>query len=239
MRSAYPDCVCGRYVLETPPEELARFFSATIDFAPREFRPSWNIPPTTEVVAVTAEPSGSRHLRHFRWGLVPPWAKDLSFGARAINARAETVATRPAFRAAFRTRRCIVPADGYYEWRKVPGGRKQPHFVARADGEPIAFAGLFERFTIPHSEPARVVETCTIVTTAANADVAAIHDRMPVTLEPGDAFGRWLDPGFSDRAALERMCRPSPPHTFVTRRVGFSVNSVRNDGPDLVDEATD
>ena len=138
--------MCGRYVLATPVGELAAYFSAQMSPTLSEsVRPSWNIPPTTNIVIVTADRSGSRDLGLFRWGLVPSWAKDLSFGAKTINARAETVATKPSFRSAFRSQRCIIPADGYFEWKTTAGEVKQPYYFTRRDGSPLAFAGLWER----------------------------------------------------------------------------------------------
>lgn len=231
--------MCGRYVLATPAGELAAFFSA--DIAPgllESFRPSWNIPPATKVAAVTAERSGSRHLGELRWGLVPRWAKDLAFGAKTINARVETVAEKPSFRSSFRSQRCIIPADGYFEWKTTAGEVKQPYYFRRSDGEPLAFAGLWERFDLPSTDgqESLPVYTCAIITTPASADVVEIHNRMPAILEPGDAWGRWLDGAFTDRDELLAMCQPARVGTLVNRRVATRVNSVRNNGPDLIEE---
>ena len=229
-------------MLATPVADLAEYFSAHIDPSLTEdLAPSWNIPPTTGIVAVTADSSGSRRMSLFRWGLVPSWAKDLSFGANTINARAETVATKPTFRSAFRGRRCIIPADGYYEWKTTAGEVKQPYYFSRSDGHPLAFAGLWDRYELLHAEgdhPTSIL-SCAIITAEAGSDVEEIHNRMPVILEPGPTWGQWLDPGFTDQETLLASCRPSPAGTLVTRRVATTVNSVRNNGPQLVEELLD
>ncbi len=234
--------MCGRYVLATPVEELAAYFSAQVPPSMADgFHPSWNIPPTSNIVAVTADPDGQRSLNRFRWGLVPSWAKDLSFGAKTINARAETVATKPSFRSAFRSQRCIIPADGYYEWKTTAGEVKQPYYFTRRDGSPLAFAGLWERYQFHHEADGqpRSLVTCAIITTAASSDVEAIHNRMPAILTGGDLWGRWLDGALGDREELLAMCRPAPPGTLVTKRVASLVNSVRNNGPELIEELKD
>jgi len=229
--------VCGRYVLVTPVDELASYFSAT--FAPEltiEQRASWNVAPTSLVVAVTQHESG-RLLSDYRWGLVPWWAKDLSIGNRAFNARAETLATKPAFRSAFAARRALIPADGFYEWSKAPGEHRQPYYFTRTDSAPCAFAGLWESWRDParSGEPGSRVRSCTIVTTAAGPDMGQIHDRQPVVLE-ASAWGRWLDPDIGDGEELEAMLVASPAGTLRRRRVGRDVGRVDNDGPGLIDE---
>ena len=161
-----------------------------------------------------------------RWGLVPSWAKDVGIGSRMINARAEGIAAKPAFRAAFRQRRCLVPADGFYEWQKVAGG-KQPMLIRLRSGDPFAFAGLWERWRGPDGE----VETGTIITTAPNAVTAPIHDRMPVILDPAD-YDRWLDPSQPDAAALLRPC---PDDWLTAIPVSTRVNSPKNDAADLIE----
>lgn len=231
--------MCGRYVLATPLADLAEYFSArfSTELSGR-VRPSWNIPPTSNILAITADDTGSRSMELFRWGLVPPWAKDLSFGAKTINARVETVATKPSFRAAFRSQRCIVPADGYFEWKTTAGEVKQPYYFTRSDGAPLAFAGLWECYELrsDSEETSRAVFSCAILTTEASADVVQIHNRMPVILEPGDQWGRWLDSAYHDREALQSMCGVPREGLLTKRRVGSQVNSVRNNGPDLVEE---
>ena len=180
--------MCGRFLLHAPVEVLQRAFG----FAERpNLQPRYNIAPTQTVAIVRRkDDGGGRELALVRWGLIPSWAKDASIGGRLINARAETVAEKPAFRGAFRRRRALVPADGFYEWRKREGDRpKQPLLIRRRDGQPFALAGLWEHWRGPEGE----VQTCTIVTTAANVVLAPIHDRMPVILDPA-SYDRWLDP---------------------------------------------
>jgi putative SOS response-associated peptidase YedK len=230
--------MCGRFVLASSTLDIIKYLSAHIEpeFV-TELKPSWNVPPTTNILAVTADSSGRRTLKRLRWGLVPPWAKDLSFGANTINARAETVSTKPSFRSAFRSQRCIIPADGYYEWKTTPGEVKQPYYFTRADGTPLAFAGVWERWQMEGTSQGSRLEilTCAIITTAANSDVAEIHHRMPVILEKGDGWGRWLDGSMCDEEELLGLCRPSPPTTLTRWRVASTVNNVRNDGPELIE----
>jgi putative SOS response-associated peptidase YedK len=209
--------MCGRFFLQRDPAGLARYFG-TSNAVPN-LRPSWNIAPTQDSVAVRRHPeSGARHLDLLRWGLVPRWAKDASGGARLMNARGESVAEKPAFRDAFRKRRCLVPMDGFYEWRQE-GARKQPYAVAMADASPMAAAGLWEGWQQPDGTWLR---TFTIITTDANAKQALLHDRMPVLLAP-DAFDAWLDPA-SETEALQALLRPCPPEWLacwpVPARVG-------------------
>jgi putative SOS response-associated peptidase YedK len=231
--------MCGRFVLSSSIPEIARYFAATFDEALAEkFRPSWNVPPTRRIPAVTADEHGQRHLELYRWGLVPAWAKGLSFGANTINARAESVATKPSFRSAFRSQRCLIPADGYFEWKTTPGELKQPYLFTRADAEPLAFAGLWESWHSPSDTPGAesTVITCSIVTTEASPDVEAIHTRMPAILDRGGAWERWLDPNLHDRDELEGLLVPAPAGTLIKRRVSSAVGSVKNDGPHLIDE---
>ena len=209
--------MCGRFTLQTPVKELATFFglAETPDLAAR-----YNIAPTQPVATVVVL-TGNRRLRLMRWGLVPPWAKDLSIGSRMINARAETVAEKPAFRSAFKHRRCLVMADGFFEWQ-TKGKAKQPYHVARKDGSPFAFAGLWERW-----EPAdggEPVESCTIITTEANALVRRFHDRMPVILDPED-FDLWLDPAVTEPERLPPLLRPYPAEKMEAYPVSSIVNS--------------
>ncbi len=232
--------MCGRFVLAGPPASYASYFSARI--APeveRSFRPSWNIPPTQMVLGVTADTEGQRELGRYRFGLVPSWAKDLSIGARTFNARAESVATKPAFRAAFKTRRILIPADAFYEWSHRPEELRQPYAFRRADEAPLAFAGLWELWrdrTRPEDEQIWV-RSCTIITTAAGPDLQGLHDRQPVILEP-DTFERWLDPTFQDRNELEALLRAGPPGTLACWRVGRSVGRVERNGPELLEPLT-
>ncbi len=227
--------MCGRYVLISSPEELARAFSAISPGALAELVvPSYNVAPSRRVLCLVAR-EGHRELRAFRWGLIPSWAKDPAIGNRLINARAETVATKPAFRAAFRSRRLAVLADGFYEWRRDVPGPPQPYYIVRADGAPLAFAGLYEQWEDkrPGAPEPGVVATCTIVTTDASEDVASIHDRMPAVLEL-DALELWLEGAGAGWEELEGVLRPAPAGTLRSEPVGRRVGDVRNDGPELI-----
>lgn len=226
--------MCGRFVSATPPDQVAAYFGAE---APEALLPpSWNVAPTKDVYAVLDDGT-TRRLDAFHWGLVPRWAKDLKVGSRMINARAETLATKGAYKHAFQRRRCLIPADGFYEWQKRPGQKtKQPYFVHRPDGEPYALAGLWETWKGPDGKGDEVLRSCTIVTTDANAEMARIHDRMPVILPP-DAWDTWLDPEQQDLELLGRLLVPAPPQLITLRPVSTQVNNVRNDGPELMDPA--
>lgn len=210
--------------LATPVAELKRIFEFS---ETPNLRPRWNVAPTQDVAAVRLGEDGARHLDLLRWGLVPHWADDPAIGNRMINARGESVADKPAFRGAFRQRRCLVPADGFYEW-KAAGKRKQPYLIRRRDGRPLAFAGLWERWPGPKGAPLpQPLETVTIVTTAAGGMIADLHERMPVMLEP-EHWGLWLDP----RAPLpmvEDLLRPAPDPALEAVPVSTRVNDVRND----------
>jgi putative SOS response-associated peptidase YedK len=186
----------------------------------------YNVAPT-QPVGVVRQRDHERSFRLVRWGLVPFWADDPKIGSRLINARADTIATKPAFRAAFKERRCLVVADGFYEWQTVDG-KKQPFLIHRADDHPFGFAGLWERWRSPEGAP---LETCTIVTTDANDLMRPIHDRMPVILKPGD-FERWLDPEADPGEALQALLRPYADGDLVATPVGTRVNNARNDGPE-------
>lgn len=224
--------MCGRYVSSTPPDELARYFGAALG-AERLVGPDHNVAPTRKVLTVL-EDGGARTLDLARWGLVPAWAKDLSIGNRMINARAETVATKNAFKKAFRRHRCIIPADGFYEWTTEPGQKqKQPWFIHRPDGEPFAFAGLWETWRGPDrdQEPLR---SCTILTGAANETMSEIHDRMPIILPPS-AWDTWLDPAVDDTEELGRFLVPAPPELIRFHPVTTEVNNARNQGEHLVE----
>ena len=179
--------MCGRFTLSTPIKELARFFH--LPELPH-LNARYNIAPSQPVATVLVLTAG-REFRLMRWGLVPPWAKDLGIGSRMINARAETVPEKPAFRSALRERRCLILADGFYEWERK-GTVKQPHYIHKTDKSPFGFAGLWERWQPP--EGGEPVESCTIITTEANALVRTFHERMPVILAP-ENFDPWLDPG--------------------------------------------
>ena len=210
--------MCGRYSLTTPVEGIRRLFG----FAELPNLPArYNIAPTQPAPVVRRGGDGRRELALLRWGLVPSWAKDPSIGNRLINARAETVADKPAFRSAFKNRRCLVVADGFYEWRKVGDG-KQPYRITLPDGGPFAFAGLWERWA-PAGE---AIESFTIVTTDANPRLRPIHDRMPVILDPAD-HETWLEGG----AAALALLRPFPGDALAVHAVDRRVNNPRHDDP--------
>jgi putative SOS response-associated peptidase YedK len=228
--------MCGRFVSTSPPDELAAYFGATAS-PEASLEPNYNVAPTQDVLAVV-EDEGERHLDAFFWGLVPSWAKDVKIGSRMINARAETLAEKSAFKKSFETRRCLVPADGFYEWKKLGGGskpKKQPMFITAADGQPLAFAGLWSVWRGPakDQEPLR---SLTIVTTAANRVMASIHDRMPVIL-PEERWPTWLDRDNDDLDALGRLLVPAADDLLTLTPVSTLVNNVRNNGPELLEPA--
>ncbi|PPR25307.1 MAG: putative SOS response-associated peptidase YedK [Alphaproteobacteria bacterium MarineAlpha10_Bin3] len=219
--------MCGRYSLTTPLESVERLFA--FDARPN-LAARYNIAPTQPVPVLRNGVSGRRELVLVRWGLVPSWAKAVSAGRPLINARAETVAEKPAFRNAFKRRRCLIPADGFYEWHAVPDGSKQPYRIAMADNALFAFAGIWEHWqTTEGSE----LETCAIVTTDANNQIRDIHHRMPVILAPGD-FDAWLS---GEPGAAATLMRPYG-GSLIAYPVGRAVNDIRNDGPSLWDKTT-
>lgn len=228
--------MCGRFTLRTPIKSVADLF----DLSEAEFqraggqRARFNIAPTQEIAAVRA--SGERPGREpasLHWGLIPPWAVDPSVGNRMINARAETVATKPAFRDAFRSRRCLLPADGFYEWKRQGSSRsKQPYYIRLKEDRPFAFAGLWQRWHRAET----VIESCTIITTGANELVAALHDRMPVILDR-QQFALWLDPEIDDPHTIEPLLVPYPADSMIAYPVRTVVNSPRFDGPECIEAA--
>lgn len=222
--------MCGRYSLTTAPEAMRRLFE--FENLPN-LAPRYNIAPTQLAPVVRRrDGGGARELVLLRWGLIPSWAKDASGGAKMINARSETAAEKPAFRAAFRARRCLVPADGFYEWR-TEDGRKQPFRIGFRGGGAFAFAGLWETWAVRDGpEAGTTVESYTILTTAANDKLRPIHDRMPVILPPAD-WDAWLDPATAVPAA-QALLRPHPPEPMAFYRVSIRVNSVRNDDADCI-----
>jgi putative SOS response-associated peptidase YedK len=227
--------VCGRYTLTSSGEELARHFEAQPVL---DLRPRFNVAPTQPVPVVRiaqaddegAEP-GQRWVAMHRWGLIPHWAKDASVGNRMINARCESAADKPAFREAIRMRRCLVPMTGFFEWRRR-GGRKQPSWFHPAEGDGVLWgaAGLWERWW---NDENQLVHSCAILTTDANGVVSELHDRMPVLLSP-EHYGRWLDPGQEDPAALRELLLPWPDARTAVRPVSDRVNDARAEGPELL-----
>lgn len=225
--------MCGRFLLFTPSAEICRIAGVG---TPLNLQPRFNIAPTQDAPVVRlAEDGDSRVMAMLRWGLVPGWAKDLSIGAKMINARAETVAEKPSFRGAFAKRRCLVPADGFYEWQataKAKGQPKQPFLIVRADRKPFFMAGLWELWKGPDGP----VESFTILTTDAHPSIAPIHHRMPVML-PADAYQIWLDTG-SAPADLTALLRPFDAAPLAAVPISTRVNKVQNDDATLI-EAVD
>ncbi len=219
--------MCGRFGVEQEYVQLALRYQAVIKAI--DPGPRYNIAPT-DPVAVIVQHEGERYLAHHRWGLVPFWARDLSVGVRMINARAETVTRLPAFRESLGRRRCIIPATRFYEWQKVEK-TKVPYTILRNDGFPMSFAGLWASWRDPQTNE-RVL-SCSIVTTAANTVVGALHDRMPAILEE-PVLPRWLDPDLRDPGELMGLLRPCADDVLYTYQVSRLVNDVRNDGPALV-----
>jgi len=217
--------MCGRFSLGSPESELYEEFGL---LPPDDYRPRYNIAPSQDVLAVAGTGDAAR-LGRLRWGLVPAWAKDPSIGNRMINARAETLAEKPSFRDAFRRRRCLVLADGWYEWRRE-GSRKTPMRITLRSGRPFAFAGIWERWSPADAEP---LLTCAIVTRAAVPAVAPVHDRMPLVLGPEERR-HWLDPE-ADSAALQQLLRDEPAADLVAYEVSTRVNSPRNDDPECIE----
>jgi putative SOS response-associated peptidase YedK len=220
--------MCGRYTLASPTERLAEEFG--FDGTSVELAPNYNVAPTQGVAAVLEE-GGQRRLEVLRWGLIPPWADDPGIGSRMINARSETAPGKPSFRRAFRERRCLIPADGFYEWQRT-NGAKQPYYIHMEDGRPFAFAGLWESWSKGGEGEVR---TCTILTTGANALVGEVHDRMPVILAH-DAYDVWLDPA-SERDELTGLLAPYPGDEMEAYPVSRFVNSPSNNDPRCIEPA--
>ena len=220
--------MCGRFTQKLTWRELHELYRLLLDAPPDNMRPRWNGAPTQDFAVCRLGRDGARRIARLRWGLVPFWAKDLKIGARLINARAETAHGKPAFRSAFKSRRCLVPADGWFEWQRTGDG-KAPHFLALADGQPLSFAGLWERWT-KDEEP---VESFTILTTEAVPALAAIHPRQPAIIDP-QRFDDWLNPDTPTDALLDLAQSPHP-GPYAVRPVSDKVNNARNDSPDVLE----
>jgi putative SOS response-associated peptidase YedK len=268
--------MCGRYASARKRIELLEEFRIERDRVAEPLKADYNVAPTKPVyavltrdghrkedasqaqgaadsasAAVALQPGVARELRVVRWGLVPFWAKDPKIGSRMINARSETVDSKPAFRHAFKRRRCLLPADGYYEWqrpdgtgdssdepgRAKAGGAKQPYFITREDGQPLAFAGLYELWrdsALPDDHERAWLWTTTIITTSAPDELGRIHDRMPMVITP-DRWSDWLDPACDDPADLMALLAPAAASGLISYPVSTAVNSVRNNGPQLIE----
>lgn len=254
--------MCGRYAAAKDPDALVEEFEVDEVVVDRPLSPDYNVAPTKQVYTVLQRrPHGDaaaalsdsdadapvpRQLRVARWGLVPSWAKDRSIGSRMINARVETLAEKPAYRRAYAKRRCLLPADGYFEWytptapdapmTKAGKPRKQPFYIHPADGSSLAMAGLYEWWRDPDldaDDPKAWLLTTTVITTTATDELGHIHDRMPL-LVPASAWSAWLDPDLAGSAALADLLVPASPDALVTDPVSLAVNDVKNNGPDLI-----
>ena len=221
--------MCGRFTLIAPKAMLEALFGLELA---GELSPRYNIAPSQPVAAVRAGEGGARELTLLQWGLIPSWAKDPAIGSRMINARAETAAEKPSFRAAMKRRRCLIPASGFYEWARV-GAAKQPFFIRMKEGRPFALAGLWEQWC---GEDGSEFETCAILTTSPNEMAAKIHPRMPVIIAPGD-YGRWMDPANEKPGTLEPLLRPYPAGEMEAHTVSRHVNNPRNDEPACIEPA--
>ncbi len=241
--------MCGRYASARSRIELLEEFAVQRDRTDEPLRPDYNVAPTKPVYAVLTrqprdEPAkpAARELRVVRWGLVPSWAKDVSIGSRMINARAETVSEKPAFRNAFARRRCLLPADGYYEWQAPPAGTKgpkQPYFICRPDHGVLAFAGVYELWrdrALPSEDPAAWLWTAAIITTTAPDELGEIHDRMPMVIDRA-SWTDWLDPANTDAGDIRALLAPAVADGLISYPVSLAVNSVRNNGPELIERA--
>ncbi|MGB3737072.1 MAG: SOS response-associated peptidase [Ilumatobacter sp.] len=241
--------MCGRFVSSSPPDQVAAFFGA--DVAVETLGENFNVAPTHDVYAVVApktSPDAAPRLEAFHWGLVPGWAKDRKIASRMINARSETLAEKPAFKGLFKKKRLLIPMDGFYEWKAgtadgplTAKGKpaKQPMFIHRPDGEPLAVAGLWAAWKDPEATDAdgqpMWLHSATVVTTAANDTMSQVHDRMPV-LVPQSRWAEWLDPDNDDVESLRTLFDMSGDESLVMRPVSTEVNSVRNNRPELIDE---
>lgn len=223
--------MCGRFVAMTDPDGLARFLMVD-DRVADDLAPSYNVAPTDEVYAAV-EHAGRRKLVALRWGLLPPWLDEPMVGAGLINARAESAVQKPAFREAFSRRRCLIPADGFYEWRVGPAGTKVPYYVRAPDGRPLALAGIWTS-SRRRDPPQPALRTCAILTTAATRPVSTLHDRAPVVLPPA-AWDEWLDPDHPDPPALARVLRPAPDDALVMHAVSQQVNNVGHNHAALIE----
>lgn len=222
--------MCGRYSISVPPQAIQKLFE--LEDVP-DMPARYNVAPSQDVPVVREGPKG-RELVFLRWGLIPFWSKDPKQGPTPINARADTAPEKPAFRGAFKSHRCLLPADGFFEWKPASGGgKKQPVYFRMADDSPFAFAGLWDRWEGPDGQ---VIQSCTLLTTEPNELVATVHDRMPVIL-PADAYGLWLDPTVKDPHAVQPLLRPYPAEAMKAYAVSTRVNSPRDDDPSLIEPA--
>jgi putative SOS response-associated peptidase YedK len=219
--------MCGRFTLNTPAQIIAKFFKLA---EVPDIKSRYNIAPTQAVATVTIAPKKmQRQLQFMRWGLIPSWAKDAKIGNWMINARSETVAEKPAFRSAIKYRRCLIVADGFYEWQQQ-GKTKQPYYFQMADSQPFAFAGLWEKWESPEGEK---IASCSIITTAANETVGPVHDRMPVIL-PDSTWEQWLDPAINNSQQVLPLLKPYDPTAMKASAVSAIVNNPKIESPECI-----
>jgi len=219
--------MCGRFTLKTSAEQLARVFAL---LRVPEWTPRYNIAPSQNIVVIR-QTSAGREPALMQWGLIPSWANDARFGAKMMNARSETAHEKPTFREAFKSRRCLIPADGFFEWQKVTSKIKQPFFIGVNSNDPVAFAGLWETWESqpePGSTESQVIESCTILTTDANSAIADVHNRMPVILNEAD-YDRWLNPDEKNQQTLLDLLKPYPAEEMDFHPISTLVNNVKND----------
>lgn len=219
--------MCGRFTNHTPAKIYAQIFDAELDGVERQ--PRFNVAPSEDVLVCRVDPGGKRKLVTVKWGLVPFWAKEPKIGYKMINARAETVASKPAFRAAFRQRRCLVCADGFYEWKPTKQG-KQPYHIRLIGGEPFALAGLWEHW----EGDGQTIDSCTVIVTDANELVNPIHDRMPVILSADD-YDQWLDPSATNAESLQELLQPFPADEMEAFPVSRAVNRAGQDDQSMIE----
>lgn len=222
--------MCGRFAISREPGRYADFFEASVSEALEEIEPNYNVAPTDRVYGVIEDADG-RRMGVFKWGLVPFWSESPKDGAKRINARAETVATKPMFKDAFARRRCLLPADGFYEWQKNDDGTKQPIYIFGATHAPLGLAGIWERWKDAEGQ---VLTTCSVITTRPNELMRPIHNRMPVVL-PQEHWKTWLDPQVDNAEALVSLLEPAPEGLLETVKVAKTVNNVRNKGPECLE----
>ncbi len=225
----YNDSMCGRFTLFLDPSQLQDLFGLT-GTPPPAWAPRYNIAPTQPVAAIILNEGAQRELTHFQWGLIPSWSKDPAMGSRMINARAETIREKPAFRAALKRRRCLIPANGFYEWQKT-GSAKTPMYITMKDGSPFAIAGLWEQWQSPQED---VIRSCTLITTTPNSMMEKIHDRMPAILNPKD-YDRWLAPGELPEMDLHHLLSPYAASKMKAVEVSRKVNSPKFDSAECIE----
>lgn len=219
--------MCGRYTLAAGPEYIADYFQ--VDGPMPEFQPSWNITPGGDIPVICQAPEDGRTCSLMHWGLIPHWAKEPDSKYKMINAKAETLSQRPAYRDAYKHRRCLIPANGFYEWQATAQG-KQPYYIHRKDDSLLAFAGLWEYWEKEH-----IINSCTIITTTANSSIRSIHERMPVIITR-ENFDSWLDPHNTDTHSLAELLAPHDDKLLEPYRVSTAVNNPAHDKPELLDK---